>query len=97
MILVLATYDMAPEDRFEFISSREAQVKAAQAEPGCLEYRLCFDAFEPGRITLVERWRSMADLQEHIKVVEARRAETGPETISYSRTVLMFEGEPTEH
>ena len=97
MILVLATYDMSPVDRWEFIASRQAQVQLAQTERGCLEYRLCFDAFEPGRITLVERWQTMADLQEHIKVVEARRAETGPETISYSRTVLLFEGEPAEH
>jgi quinol monooxygenase YgiN len=88
---------MAPEDRFEFIASREEQVKHAQAERGCLEYRLCFDAFEPGRITLDERWRTMADLQEHIKLVEARRAEDGPEKISYTRTVLLLEGEPTAH
>jgi quinol monooxygenase YgiN len=97
VILVLATYDMSPVDRWEFIASRQDQVKHAQSETGCLEYRLCFDAFEPGRITLVERWRTMADLQEHIKLVEARRSAGDPESISYSRTVLMFEGEPTEH
>jgi quinol monooxygenase YgiN len=97
VILVLATYDMSPVDRWEFIASRQEQVKHAQSEPGCLEYRLCFDAFEPGRITLVERWRAMTDLQEHIKLVEARRADAGPEALSFSRTVLMFEGEPTEH
>jgi quinol monooxygenase YgiN len=97
VILVLATYDMSPVDRWEFIASRQAQVNAAQGERGCLEYRLCFDAFEPGRITLVERWQTMADLQAHIKAVEAKRAEDGPESISYSRTVFLLEGEPTEH
>lgn len=97
MILVLATYDMNPVDRWEFIASRQAQVQRAQSEHGCLEYRLCFDAFEPGRITLVERWQTMADLQAHIKAVEEKRAEDGPESISYSRTVFLLEGEPTEH
>ncbi|HVS67314.1 MAG TPA: antibiotic biosynthesis monooxygenase family protein [Mycobacteriales bacterium] len=96
MIVVLATYDMAPEDRFEFIESREEQVKRTQTEAGCLEYRFCFDAFEPGRITLIERWQTMADLQRHVKVVEEFRASLPPETISYTRTVLLLDGEPIE-
>lgn len=87
---------MAAEDRFEFIESREEQVKRTQDEPGCLEYRFCFDAFQPGRITLIERWQTMADLQQHVKSVEAFRATLPPETVSYSRTVLLLESEPIE-
>ncbi|HVV75816.1 MAG TPA: antibiotic biosynthesis monooxygenase family protein [Mycobacteriales bacterium] len=96
MIVVLATYDMAPEDRFEFIASREEQVKRTQSEAGCLEYRLCFDAFDPGRITLIERWLTMADLHAHVKVVEEFRSTLPPETITYSRTVLLLDSTPIE-
>jgi quinol monooxygenase YgiN len=41
-------------------------VRISQAEPGCLAYDLCRDADAPDRFVMVERWRDLAALAEHL-------------------------------
>ena len=40
---------------------------ASRDEPGCLDYAVCADPENPGRVVVFERWTSEADLAEHFK------------------------------
>jgi quinol monooxygenase YgiN len=41
---------------------------ASRAEPGCLDYRVCADPEDAGRIFVFERWVSEQDLVEHFEM-----------------------------
>lgn len=38
-----------------------------RAEPGCLSYDLFQSTEDPGIWVLIERWRSLADLESHVR------------------------------
>ncbi len=41
--------------------------KITRKEPGCMSYDLHTDPDKPGTIVLIERWKTMAALESHIK------------------------------
>ena len=41
--------------------------KATRKEPGCLQYDLHTDADKPETVVLIERWKSVAALEAHLK------------------------------
>ena len=41
-------------------------VRLSQSEPGCLAYDLCRDADAPDRFVMVERWRDLDALADHL-------------------------------
>jgi quinol monooxygenase YgiN len=40
---------------------------ASRDEPGCLDYAVCADPENQGRVVVFERWTSEVDLVEHFK------------------------------
>jgi len=40
---------------------------ASRDEPGCLDYTVCADPENPGRVVVFERWAGEDDLIEHFK------------------------------
>jgi quinol monooxygenase YgiN len=75
MIIVLGIVEVDVADRQRFLEEKAPQVAATRAEAGCLDYSFSADADDPGRVRLVERWETMADLEAH---VAALRASPGP-------------------
>jgi quinol monooxygenase YgiN len=94
VILVLATFDMAPSDRAEFIVQRTIQVAETLAEDGCLEYALNLDAFEPGRVRLVERWRDSDALAGHVAAIQRKGGPPSGVTVT-GRRIMVIDGEIT--
>ena len=92
MRLVSATFDMAPADRAEFIAARTTQVQETLAEDGCLEYALTLDAFDPGRVRLLERWRDGEALAAHVAAIQSRGGPPSAVTPT-SRRILVIDGE----
>lgn len=75
MIHVLATIELHPGRRADFLREFHRIVPAVRAEQGCLEYGPTIDsptglaAQPPLRddvVTIVEKWESLADLQAHL-------------------------------
>ncbi len=72
MIYVVATNEVKPECREEFIRITEANIPAVLAENGCIFYRLNEDAacdFCPANantLTFVECWESLDALKAHL-------------------------------
>jgi len=75
MICVIATIELAPGRRQEFLKEFQRLVPKVLAEPGCLEYAPMVDvdgalpSQEPARenvVTVVEKWESVEALQAHL-------------------------------
>ena len=66
MIIVAGTLTVDPERREEMLAGRREQMLASQAEPGCLDYVMTPDPFDPGLVRLFERWESKQALGAHI-------------------------------
>jgi quinol monooxygenase YgiN len=75
MIIVLGIVEVDPADRDRYLEEKAPQVIATRDEAGCVDYAFSADAGDPGRVRLVERWDTMADLDAHIT---ALRAAPGP-------------------
>ena len=75
MICVLATIEVAPGRRNEFLTVFAALAPQVRAEAGCIEYQAMIDLPNsvPGQtparadvVTVVEKWESVAALEAHL-------------------------------
>jgi quinol monooxygenase YgiN len=87
MIIVLGVFEVEAGDRDRFLEQKAAQVTATRAETGCIDYAFAADAADAGRVRLVERWESMADLEAHVAALRSAPPATAPPVPS--RTVAV--------
>jgi quinol monooxygenase YgiN len=75
MIHVLATIQIAPGRRDEFLAHFRRLLPDVQAESGCLEYGPAVDAATPiaavlpvrtDVVTVIEKWQSVPALESHL-------------------------------
>lgn len=72
MIIVLGTATPLPENLPRAMAISQAHVLRSRGEPGCLSHSVGTAADAPGSLLFVERWSTMADLQQHFAVPESR-------------------------
>lgn len=74
MIHVLATIELHPGMRAQWLDSFRLVMPKVHAEDGCLAYEACVDvesglaaqaAIGPDRVLIIERWRDLAALKAH--------------------------------
>lgn len=74
MIHVLATVELQPGTRSQWLAAFHALMPKVHAEDGCLAYEPCIDAesglaaqvpIGPDRVVIIERWRDLAALAAH--------------------------------
>ena len=63
MVIVSGHLIVAAEDRDAYLATCVAVVEAGRAAPGCLDFALSADLVDPGRINILERWESQADVE----------------------------------
>ena len=81
MITVIASITVKAERKSEFIELVKANVPAVLAEAGCIEYvpfvdratRLPPQIMEDNVVTIIERWQSVAALNEHLAAPHMHR------------------------
>ena len=73
MIIVTGNYQVPPDQRDRFMSSKREQAERTRHEAGCLEYAFSADAEQPGLVRLIELWESMADLKAHLQGLRPTR------------------------
>lgn len=75
MIHVLATIDVQPGKRAEFLTHFAWVTPQVRAEAGCIEYGAAVDTptpiavqppLRPDTVVVVEKWESLAHLQAHL-------------------------------
>jgi quinol monooxygenase YgiN len=64
-ITVVATFTVKEEDEEAAIAILKGVVEASHGEEGCLLYSLHKANNKPQTYTIVEKWRSQADLDNH--------------------------------
>ncbi len=64
VIIVAGTLTVAPEEREAYLAGCRTVVEQARAAPGCLEFAIGPDLVDDGRITVLERWRTRAELEQ---------------------------------
>ena len=62
MIIVAGALIVDPGERDAYLEECRGVVEAARQADGCLDYALCPDLLDPGRINVYERWVSETDL-----------------------------------
>ena len=60
----IAIEEGAADQLTEALRTMEA---ATRDEPGCLTYAFSLDICEPTTMRITERWKSMADIEKHMK------------------------------
>lgn len=95
MIIVQGVFEVAAEERDQYLAETLDTQRISRNEAGCVEYVFAPDPVEPGRVILSERWETRADLDAHLEALTARRNEPaadGPAPVKpLSRELLVFE------
>ena len=85
MIHVLATIEIAPGRREDFLAAFDEVVPDVRAEAGCIEYGPAVDVATPigelvrdDMVTVIEKWASVEALTAHLEA---------PHMLRYRRTV----------
>jgi quinol monooxygenase YgiN len=63
MVIVAGHLLVAPEQREEYLAGCVTVVEQARTAPGCLDFSLSADLLDAGRINILERWESQADVE----------------------------------
>ena len=97
LIIVTGNYQVPPDQRDRFMSSKREQAKRTRHEAGCLEYAFSADAEQPGLVRLIELWESMDDLKAHLQGLASNPPgqPTEPGVEVASSTFAVYQGEPT--
>jgi quinol monooxygenase YgiN len=91
MVIVLGVIEVGVGDRDRFLEEKAPQVAATLAEAGCVDYAFAADASDPGRVRLVERWETMADLEAHVAALRAAPPPPRPPVPSHTVAVDVLE------
>lgn len=67
MIKVVATNYVKADKIDAFIATFKELSDATRLEPGCVYYDLCQDVKDPTILTVQEEWKTMEDLNLHMK------------------------------
>ena len=95
MIIVLCQLAVSTGERDHYLESKRAQIDATRHEAGCLDYRFVLDADDSSKVSIIERWDSMAAFQAHLAALSPDAASGGP-VDSRVVDVSIYEAHPTE-
>ncbi len=62
MLVVAGHLMVSPDRRDLYLAECVAVVTQARRAPGCLDFSIAADLVDPGRINVLERWKSQADV-----------------------------------
>jgi quinol monooxygenase YgiN len=63
MVIVAGHLMVAADQRESYLAGCVEVVEQAREAPGCLEFSITADLVDPGRIVILERWESRADVE----------------------------------
>jgi quinol monooxygenase YgiN len=63
MIIVAGHLIVDPDARAAYLADCESVVGQARRAGGCLDFSLSADLLDPGRINILERWETSADVE----------------------------------
>jgi quinol monooxygenase YgiN len=91
VIIIGGMFEVDPDDRERFLTSRHDRMRASRAEPGCLEYTLSADPVDPSRVVLFERWASQEALDAHLAAARALPPPAGPPAVPKASSIMVYD------
>ena len=91
MVIVGGSFEVDPNDREQFITSRHELMRASRAEDGCIEYTFGADPIVPGRVVLFERWESQAALDAHIAALRAGPRSPRDDVPTITSSIIIYD------
>jgi quinol monooxygenase YgiN len=91
MIIVGGTFELDPELRDQFITSRGDAMRNSRAEPGCVEYTFSADPLSETRVMLFEKWEDQGALDAHIAAMRAAPRPSEPGIKPISSTIMIYD------
>jgi quinol monooxygenase YgiN len=67
MLQAIVTIVATPDKRSEILKSMRSTVGPTRVQQGCIECRVQIDAVDPEVLTLIQTWKTRADLERHVK------------------------------
>ncbi len=96
MIIVVGTIEVAEAERDRFLETKREQVSHTLTETGCIDYSFAADATHPGRVRLLERWETQADLQAHVAALRSAGPPAEPPVTSRFTEVSVYDATPVD-
>lgn len=91
MIIVLARAEFDPARLDEIEPALEAMMRATWDESGCLSYSMAMENRAEGICTIVERWRSEADMKAHFTTPHMEAFKLAIAGVTHSIDAKMYE------
>jgi quinol monooxygenase YgiN len=92
MLVVHATFPLAPEKRDEALEHVETLVEQSRAEPGVLDYRAAVDVTDPNVVRITERYEDAGAFEAHSETEHFGAFEAAlPDLLGGEPTVHQFE------
>lgn len=63
MVIVAGHIEVEPGRRDAYLAGCVGVVEQARRAPGCLDFAITADLVDPGRIVILERWETRADVE----------------------------------
>jgi quinol monooxygenase YgiN len=63
MVIVAGHITVEPQQREAYLAGCVPVVEQARRAAGCLDFAICADLVDPGRINIFERWESQAAVE----------------------------------
>lgn len=67
MMQAAVTIVASPKTRDEILRSLRSTVEPTRVQPGCVDCRLYVDALDENLLTLIQQWKTKADLGRHFR------------------------------
>ncbi len=71
MIIVIGSVTVSADGLADALRLSQEHVDRSRLEPGCISHDIYQDAEDPRRLAFVERWETMAALEQHFQVPES--------------------------
>jgi quinol monooxygenase YgiN len=68
MIYLIATLKIRPGTAAEVAAAAAPCIEGTRREPGCVSYDLHASLTDPATLVFVERWKTQADIDAHMKM-----------------------------
>lgn len=63
MVIVAGHLQVDPAERASYVEGCREVVRLAREAPGCLDFVICADLVDAGRVNVYERWASQSDVE----------------------------------
>lgn len=94
MIVIAGHMTVLPAARHAHVAAHADMIRRARSHPGCVDFAICEDAVDPGRVNLFELWESEAALNAWRRVANPPAGDVQLSAIEVQKHHVSHSGPP---